>query len=83
MLDVDKIVKKLELMGISTSIAGAGLAKVNDKRSAQKEKIKQTKDTITMFLNTGVTDLHIYIKGKLVASMQESYQTETNKLKKL
>ena len=83
MASTDKVIKKLEKFAIQVTFAQAGLDKISSKKTIHKQKIKQTNSTTVMALTLGVTDLKTYIKGKLVTSMQESYQKETSKKKKL
>lgn len=79
----EKVIKKLEQFAIQVTFARAGLAKISSKKTIHKQKIKQTNTLTGQALTLGITDLKTYIKGKLVTSMQESYQKETSKLKKL
>lgn len=83
MFDTEEVVKNLEKFGIQASLAGAGLAKISSKKMTQKNKIKQSSKTTDMALTISTASLQTYIKGKLVDSMKEAYQKETEQISQL
>ena len=77
------LIKALEVWDIAHSISGTVLGQVAIQKKKARNDSKIDRQNVANELESGLDELHLYLKGKVTAEMKKAYSQENSKLKNL